>query len=207
MKRMIQRCGGLCVLAFAVVSMLGADSGCNPLASDLVSTPADDCCPTGSEHYRCSLQVTITNVQIMNDPGPAGDVRCFAPPPACAPSAADAAASVQTLAQLYYSGSGSKIVSAQAVQCVPVGGCIDNGTGPSPQDFPGACTVIEPSGTGGSGAGGGTAASCGMQNDGCTEDSDCCSGVCSLNACQLVDMQHTPPDEHLGAGGAGGEAP
>ena len=209
MKKMIQRCGALGVLGFAVFSMIGADTGCNPWTSELATNAngAADCCPAGSQHYACSLQVGITNVQIMNDPGPAGDVRCFTPPaPPCATSQAEAEKSVQAAAQVYYSESGSKIMAVQTVQCAPVGGCVQSGSGLDPQDEPGACNVIVQTGAGG-GAGGGAPASCGMQNDYCTEDSDCCTGVCSLNACQLADMQYTPPHEHFGAGGAGGDAP
>ena len=203
----VQRSGALVfVLGFAVLS-IGADN-CNPWAPDQVSNGAADCCPAGSQHYVCSAQVQVTNMQLMSEPGPGSEVRCFAPPSACASSVAEAEKSVQAAAQVFYAEAATKIVAVQALQCSPVGGCVQGGGGLNPQDYPGACNMIEVAGAG-TGAGGGTPASCGMELDGCTQDSDCCSGICALNACQLADSQREPPHEHLGsgAGGAGGAAP
>jgi len=71
------------------------------------------------------------------------------------------------------------------------------------QDYP-VCTTIEPAG---SGAGGGPAVSCGGDLAACSNDSDCCSGICSLNACGGQPGQTFDGGGAGGAGGGGGGAP
>lgn len=72
----------------------------------------------------------------------------------------------------------------------------------SPEDEYPVCPAIEPTGAGGAGgAGGGPAVSCGGDLASCVNDSDCCSGICSLNACG------GQPGQNFDAGGGAGGAP
>ncbi len=191
----------LLILLFGALSIGANTDGC--VGSSQPPTP--DCCPTGQQHYVCSVSVRVADVVLMGDGnGPGVETRCFAAPPACASSAQNAQDGASAQAKSFYFASGSKTVIPLAVQCAPAAVCIGGGATPQsePLDMPGACgSVIVPADGGvscmspsgactadtdccaGVCSEMGACESCRMSSEGCVDDAECCSGICSLNAC------------------------